>query len=65
MRVRDLLSEPYRIHDVPSALRVERRDLLEPVELAGEHAGQVPARAVGGHARRVNSARAIALRPRL
>lgn len=65
LRVRSLLSEPYRIHGVPAAERQPVEELLEMVGLAAEQAGKYPHELSGGQARRVGLARALALRPRL
>ncbi|HLR85060.1 MAG TPA: ABC transporter ATP-binding protein, partial [Nocardioidaceae bacterium] len=65
MRVRSLLTEPYRIHKVPADERWVAEDLLEMVGLNPEQAEKYPHELSGGQARRVGIARALVLRPRL
>lgn len=65
MRVRSLLTEPYRIHKVPADERWVAEDLLEMVGLNPEQAEKYPHELSGGQARRVGIARAFVLRPRL
>ena len=63
LRVSYLLTEPYRINDVPSEERYSVDELLEMVELSSELGGKFPHELSGGQARRIGIARALALRP--
>jgi peptide/nickel transport system ATP-binding protein len=63
LRASYLLTEPYRINDVPSEERYSVDELLEMVELSSELGGKFPHELSGGQARRIGIARALALRP--
>lgn len=65
LRVRSLLTEPYRIHRVPASEQWDAAELLRMVGLNAEQADKYPHELSGGQARRVGIARALALRPRL
>ncbi|MPY80015.1 MAG: dipeptide ABC transporter ATP-binding protein [Actinophytocola sp.] len=63
MRVEQLLTEPYRIHDTPASDRYSVTELLGLVGLPAEQASKYPHQLSGGQARRVGIARALAVHP--
>jgi len=63
LQVRQLLTEPYRIHGVPREAQYSVGQLLEMVELPAAMSQKYPHELSGGQARRVGIARALALRP--
>jgi oligopeptide/dipeptide ABC transporter ATP-binding protein len=66
LTVRDLLTEPFRIHGLAKRdLDAEARRLLATVGLDPGFAARYPHQLSGGQARRVGVARALALSPKL
>jgi oligopeptide/dipeptide ABC transporter ATP-binding protein len=64
MRIRQILSEPARVHGVEAAKARPVRDLLDLVNLSPEYADRYPHELSGGQRQRVAIARAIALDPK-
>jgi len=68
MRVRDIVAEPFRIHEpsLPARERIDRvAALLAEVGLASDALPRFPHQFSGGQRQRINIARALALRPDL
>lgn len=58
-----LLTEPYKIHNIPASDRFAVSKLLEMVGLSDEQKDKYPHQVSGGQARRIGIARALALHP--
>ena len=67
MRVKNIISEPLRIHKIASAEEIKARvaELLETVGLTAEHGERYPHEFSGGQRQRIGVARALALNPML
>lgn len=63
MTVRQILEEPFIIHDVPAGGRVKK--LMDDVGLAQAHLNRFPHEFSGGQRQRIGIARALALNPKL
>ena len=67
MRIRDIVGEGLKIHDVGTEAERKKRvaELLDTVGLNSEHAERYPHEFSGGQRQRIGIARALALNPKL
>jgi peptide/nickel transport system ATP-binding protein len=67
MTIRDILTEPLRIHDVcgPAEQKARAAELMARVGLSPDHLNRFPHAFSGGQRQRISIARALALSPQL
>jgi peptide/nickel transport system ATP-binding protein len=63
LKVSTILTEPFRIHNIPFDPDTKVKELLQLVGLSPEQADKYPHELSGGQSRRVGIARALALNP--
>ena len=67
MTVRDIISEPLKVHRIAKGRELEDRvqEILESVGLKSDHLGRYPYEFSGGQRQRIGIARALVLNPKL
>lgn len=63
LSIRDILSEPLRVHHLESAAPAQLENLLDDVGLPGSFLTRMPHELSGGQRQRVSIARALAVEP--